>query len=161
MKTNQSTTWICIIFLCLVVAAVIILLTIPLLAKGISHIIGNLIEPEKLDISPIPVPVPPPTLAISEPSSSATPTPSTSAISPVPQPIPVPTATVSGVLTGSSVDQVSLSESATALRFPVLNQEGFVAIVLIFLPLLISVCLQRGLSLHTLNRKMQHDRSIC
>ena len=161
MRTNQSTTWIRITFLCLALACVVILLTIPLLAKGISQLIGNPIEPEKLDIRPIPVPVPPLPLAINEPPSSATPVPSISSISPAPPPVPVPTAPVSAAPTASTSAQGSLFGSSTTLTFPSVNQEGWMAIALIFLVLLISVWLHGRLSLYTLNRKMQHDRSIC
>ena len=161
MKTNLSTTRIGITFLCLALACVVILLTIPLLAKGISQIIGNPIEPEKLDIRPIPVPVPPPPVAINGLPSSATPAPSISAISPAPQAVPVPTAPLSAAPTASSVAQASLSGSSIASTFPVINQEGLMTITLTFLVLLILVWLYGRLSLYTLHRKMQHDRSIC
>ena len=153
MKINRSTNWIRIALACLALAFVVILLPILLLAKGISQIVGNPIEPEKLDIRPIPVPVPPTPLAINELPVSAIPAPSLSAIIPVPEAIPVPTSPASGPQTASSFAQASQSELSTTLAIPIVNWEGVIVIVLTFLFLLTSVWLHRLPGPHSFNRK--------
>ena len=152
MKINRSTNWIRIALGCLALAFVVILLTIPLLAKGISQIVGNPIEPEKLDIRPIPVPVPPTQLAIDELPVSAMPAPSPSAIVPEPQAVPVPTAPALAAQTASSFQHASLSGSSTAWTIPMVSTEG-VIVALTFLLLLIAVRLHGLPGLHSLSKE--------
>jgi hypothetical protein len=145
MKTTRS------ILVLAVLALLIILLSVPVLAKGIAKLSGDAMQSEKLDIKPVPVPTPP--MAVNEPSISATPAPALSVISPMPQAIPVPTAPVSATQTASSFEPVSPSGSATVLMIPLVNREGFIVIALTFLVLLISVWIYRIPSFRSLNRK--------
>jgi hypothetical protein len=93
MKTTRSTIYLGIMLL--VLALSIILLVIPVLAKGIQQVLDNPTGPEDFDLRPIPVPVPAPPLAANQPLVSVTPSPSQLAMGLVPQPIPVPTPPVS------------------------------------------------------------------
>lgn len=153
MKTNRSTNWIRIALWSLALAFVAIFLTLPLLAKGISQIVGNPLEPEKLDIRPAPVPVPPEPLAINELPASAIPTPSLSVIGPIPQAIPVPTSPVSGAQADSSLEYASQSGLSTAWTIPMVSTEGAIVIALTLLVLLISIGLYHMPGVRPLNRK--------
>ena len=154
MKSNRSINWISIALGSLALTFVVIFLMLPLLAKGITQIVGNPIEPEKLDIRPIPVPVLPEQLAISEPAASGiSSAPSLIADVPVPKAAPVPTPAISAELTASSFAQHSMPESAIALKIPIINQQGVIVMVIALLVLLIWVGLHRIPIVRSLDRK--------
>lgn len=136
MKTAHPTSWIRIALLWLTLTLVIILLTIPLLAKGISRVIGNPVEPEKLDIRPIPVPVPPAALMLDEPALSAT--PASFLVVVVPEAISVPTPNVSAPQSDPSPAQTSISGSSATLKFSIVNLQHVIVLALTFLGLMIS-----------------------
>ena len=152
MKLNRSTNWIRIALLCLALALVVIVLTIPLLAKGISQIVGNPIGPEKLDIRPIPVPVPPEPLAINDPPVSET-SSSSLASGSIPQPILVPTPPVSAVQITTASTEPQMPESSTRLAVQIVNSQEVIAISLMFIVLLSWIWLHRVPGFHSLNRK--------
>ncbi|SRR6266511_1063180 len=134
MKTTHLIHWIRIALLSLALALVVILLTIPLLAKAISQREGNPIEPEKLDIRPIPVPVPPSPLVSKASNASATSSPSLLTAAAAPRAIAVPTPPVSTQKQASLV-QPARWESSIVFTIPFVNRQG-VMMALIFLILL-------------------------
>lgn len=153
MKPSRSINWIRVALLCLALALVFIVLTIPLLAKGISQIVGSPIEPEKLDIRPIPVPVPPSPLAVNEPAASTISAPSLITDVPVSEAVPVPTPKMSAEQTASSFAQHSMPESAIALKIPMIHRQGVIVMAIALLILLIWVGLHRTPIVHSLDRK--------
>src|SRR5215216_2780179 len=112
MKTNRSSIYLGLTLL--VLALLIILLVIPVLAKGIQWALDNPTEPEKLDLGPLPIPVPAPPLVAKQSPSSATRSPSLLAMGPVPQSISVPTPPVSSAPTAPSLVERQIPESATS-----------------------------------------------
>jgi hypothetical protein len=152
MKTSRSSNWIRVVFWWLALALVVILLTIPLLAKGISLVTGHPKEPEKLDIRPIPVPVPPPPLASNESLASAAPAPEVSAIALVPAAIVVPTPSVS-VQTQAAVAQPSTVELSRASTIQIVNPQGAFVIALALLVLLFGLWFHRAPTLHSLHEE--------
>ena len=149
MKTKHTTNWIRIALLCLALVLVVILLTIPLLAKGISQIVGNPREPEKLDLRPIPVPVPAPPLAANQPAVSATPFPSLLVMGLVPQPISVPTLSIQATQTAASLVERQMSESSPSVTVQLANRQDIIAMMLVAIMLLNLVWLHRLPSLHS------------
>lgn len=149
MKNNQPANWIRIALLCLALAFAIILVTIPLLAKVVSHITGSPVEPQKLDIRPIPVPVAPVSFVINDQPVSATPAPALAAIDAV----PIPTPSGSEAQTGSVLAQASPSGRSTRLPISLVNQRSILIVALICLVLLLSIWLHRMPNLHSLNGK--------
>jgi len=152
MKTSRSSNWIRVVLWWLALALVVILLTIPLLAKGISLVTGRPNEPEKLDIRPIPVPVPPPPLAINESLASATPAPEVSAIAPVPVAIAVPTSSVS-VQAQAVVAQPSTVELSRASTIHIINPQGAFVMASGLLVLLVWLWFHRAQTVHSLHKE--------
>jgi hypothetical protein len=152
MKTSRSSNWIPVVFWWLALALAVILLTIPLLAKGISLVTGHPKEPEKLDIRPIPVPVPPPPLAINESLASATPAPEVSAIALVPAAIAVPTPFES-VQMQAAVPQPSTVELSRASTIQIVNPQGAFMIVSALLVLLFWLWLHRTPTVRPLHKE--------
>src|SRR5262245_13211420 len=107
MKTSQLANLIRIGLLTMVLVLVIALITVPLWAKEISLIIGQPLEPEKMDIRPIPVPVAPLVYVRDESISSATPAPLASAAVPVVEAVPVPIPAMATESTNSQLAQHS------------------------------------------------------
>lgn len=153
MKTTHKTNWIRIAVLCLALTLVLILLTLPLLATAISQIVGDPIEPAKLDIRPIPVPVPPPPVAMNQPSASMILVSLALALGPVPQPISVPTSPPSATPTVPLLAERQTPEPSVAATIPVANQQGFLAMTLICILLLSFVWLHRLPGLHSLTKE--------
>ena len=152
MKPNRSINWIRVALLCLALALVFIVLTIPLLAKGISQIVGNTIEPEKLDIRPVPVPVPPLPLVIGNRPISATPSPLLDRPSAL-QPIAVPIAPVSGTAGAATLLERQMPESTYAMTVQIASRQEIIAMTLMFVGLLIWVWLHRIPGFHSLKRR--------
>jgi hypothetical protein len=153
MKTNHQIHWIRIALLCMALAFVVILMTIPLLAKGISHVMGNPVEPEKLDIRPIPAPVTPVQFVLQEPSAKATPAPSPSDLAPVVQAVPVPTPLIVTAQTSSVLAQNLNSRSSSLSKLSMVRRPDVVFAALTLLILLILVRLQQTATISLLNRK--------
>lgn len=151
MKESRSSNRISIVFWFLALAVVVILLTIPLLAKGISLIISDPIEPEKLDIRPIPVPVPPPPLVSNQPLSSGTPNPS-SVVVPLPVAIAVPKPPGS-VQAQAALAQPSTIELPTASTIKIINRQGVFLMAFALLVLLTWLWLQRTPNVHSLPKE--------
>ena len=150
MKTNRSTNWIRIALWSLVLAFVVIFLMLPLLAKGITRVVDNPIEPEKLDIRPIPVPVPPTSWTNNEPPVITTSSPSF-IDKPVPQAMPVPTPLVSA--TQTALVEQSMSASSIRMTVHITNQQEFLAMALVFVVLLIWIWLYRVPNFHSWNKE--------
>lgn len=151
MKTSRSTNWIQLILLCLALTLLVILLTIPLLAKGISQIAGHPTEPEKLDIRSIPVPVPPP-VAINESQALATPSPKLSAVAivPVAVAVPAPSDLVQMQAARAEPSRVDVPSTST---IQLLNLNGVFVNASALLVLLISLWSYRAPKVHSLREE--------
>ena len=150
IKNDLSTNWIRIALLCIALALVVILMTIPLLAKWIWH---DPLPAEKLDISPIPVPVAPVELVLNQPSVTATPAPSQSAVAPVVQAIPVPTPPTQVALPDSALTQNSTSGAAPRPSILVVTARGAIAGSLMFILLLLLMWWRRACSFRSLHQE--------
>lgn len=152
MKASRSSNWTRVVFWWLALALAVILLAIPLLAKGISLVTGDPIEPEKLDIRPIPVPVPPLPLAINESFASPTPAPELLAIALVPMAIAVPTPSRS-VRTQGAVAQPSTVELSSASTMQIVIPQGAFVMASALLLLLFWLWFHRAPTVHSLHKE--------
>jgi len=146
MKTTRSTIYLGIVLLSL--ALLIIMLVIPVLAKGII----DPTQPEKLDLRPIPIPVPSPPLATNQPSILATSSMSLLAMGPLPQPISVPTPPVSATQTTPSLAENQMTQSST-VRVQIANRQEIISMGMMFVVLLIWMWLHRIPSFHSLHQE--------
>ena len=151
MKTNRSSIDLGLTLL--VLALLIILMVVPVLAKGIQWALDNPTQPEKLDLRPLPVPVPAPPLAANQPAVSATPLPSLLAMGPLPQPIPVPTPPISAIETAPLLAERQIPESSTAVMVQIANRQDIIAMTLICILLLSLVWLHQLPSLHSFTKE--------
>jgi len=148
MKPNYAINRIRIALSYLALALAIILLSVPLLAKGIAEISGNPIQPEKLDVRPIPVPTPP--VSTNQPSVSKT--LSSSLVSGLaPQPVPAPTPSVSVAQTALAESQ--MPEASASFTVHITNRQEFLAMALVFVVLLTWMWLHRAPSFQSLTKK--------
>lgn len=138
-------------FLCLGLVFLLVFLTLPLLAKGISRISGDPIQPEKLDIRPVPVPEPP--LVNDEPPAALATPSAASAGAPVFVAVPVPTPPDSSVQLVSAPVSSARPGSAAGLPVQTINWQSALAVVLLFFVLLILAGLHRSLTIHTLQKE--------
>ena len=151
MKTARSTIYLGITLL--VLALLIILLLIPVLAKGIQLVLDNPTRPENLDLRPIPVPVPAPPLVTNQSPTSVTPSPSILAMGLMPQPISVPTPPISATQTAPALSERQMPESATSATVQIANRQDILAMMLVAIMLLSLVWLHRLPSLHSLTKE--------
>ncbi len=160
MKTNHSIKWIHIGLVCLALALVVILMTIPLLAKAISQLEGNPIKPEQLDIRPIPVPVPPPPMVSNGPIATATPAPVVAGVAAMPKAIPVPISPpVVITRTESLPAQSPSSESSILLSLPMIRLQT-VLILMTFTSLFLLMWLHQAANIHPLGKRNHDELSI-
>lgn len=152
MKTNHTIHWIRIALLCMAMALILSLMTIPLLAKGIAYMSGNTLEPDKLDIRPIPAPRPPLPSPNAEPAIAATPAPPLAAAQ-LPQAIPVPTPPTQVMQPDSSLAQSTTSHSAPRPAIRVVTARGAIAGSLMFILLLLLMWWRRASSFRSLHQE--------
>lgn len=147
MKTNRFINLLRIALLCLALVLLVILMTIPVLAKEILHNGEQPIKPENFDIRPIPVPVPPQPLAKNEPKAAETPAPPRPAV--VANPVPTPPEV--GVKTVNNIAQNAPSRSSNGWMIPMVNGQTIVIVILSFTILWIFIWLHRMPCFHSLN----------
>jgi hypothetical protein len=143
MKVNPLIYWIRVALLCIL--WVVSLIAIPLLAKGVSHIMGDPIKSEQYDIGPIPVPMPPPPVVSNDPIATATPVPS---LANVAEPVPVPTPTLTQA--ASLPDEQHQSEPASLVKIPVGAPQAMIVIAVSFI--LILIVLYRRFIVHSVHQ---------
>jgi hypothetical protein len=134
--------------LCLTFVLLVILMTIPLLAKEILHNGEQPIEPENFDIRPIPVPVPPQPFAMNEPKAMETPAPRGPAV--IANPVPTPEVAAKTV---NNIAQNAPPELATSWIVSKINRQTIVIVILSFTIVWIFVWLHRMPLLYSSNGK--------